>query len=72
MRADFSPSKRRGTGIAIPDGMSSINSFRDLLVWRKSVDLAVNCHRIATRFPRDEQPALRLSGGLYLWTSPEA
>jgi hypothetical protein len=65
MRADFSPSKRRGTGIAI-------NSFRDLLVWRKSVDLAVNCHRIATRFPRDEQPALRLSGGLYLWTSPEA
>ena len=38
--------------------MSSINSFRDLLVWQKSVDLAVNCHRIAKRFPRDEQPAL--------------
>ena len=38
--------------------MASINSFRDLLVWQKSVDLAVNCHRIAKRFPRDEQPAL--------------
>jgi hypothetical protein len=38
--------------------MPTINSFRDLLVWRKSVDLAVNCHHIAKRFPRDEQPAL--------------
>ena len=38
--------------------MASINSFRDLIVWRKSVDLAVNCHLIAKRFPRDEQPAL--------------
>ena len=39
-------------------GTASINSFRDLVVWRKSVDLAVNCHRVAKRFPRDEQPAL--------------
>ena len=38
--------------------MPTINSFRDLLLWRKSVDLAVNCHRIAKRFPRDEQPSL--------------
>lgn len=38
--------------------MASINSFRDLLIWQKSVDLAVNCHRVAKRFPRDEQPAL--------------
>ena len=47
-----------GIEFAIPDRMASINSFRDLLVWQKSVDLAVNCHRIAKRFPRDEQPAL--------------
>ena len=39
-------------------GMPSINSFRDLLVWQKSVDLAVKCHLVAKRFPRDEQPAL--------------
>jgi four helix bundle protein len=38
--------------------MPTINSFRDLLVWQKSVNLAVNCHRLAKRFPRDEQPAL--------------
>ena len=38
--------------------MSKIESFRDLLVWQKSVDLAVRCHRLAKRFPRDEQPAL--------------
>ena len=38
--------------------MAKLNSFRDLLVWQKSVDLAVKCHRVAKRFPRDEQPAL--------------
>jgi four helix bundle protein len=38
--------------------MPKIQSFRDLIVWQKSIDLAVRCHRIAKRFPRDEQPAL--------------
>lgn len=38
--------------------MPKIESFRDLHVWQKSVDLAVRCHRVAKRFPRDEQPAL--------------
>jgi four helix bundle protein len=38
--------------------MSKLQSFRDLHVWEKSVDLAVRCHRLAKRFPRDEQPAL--------------
>src|SRR5689334_15692937 len=38
--------------------MPKLQSFRELLVWQKSVDLAVNCHRLARRFPRDEQPAL--------------
>ena len=38
--------------------MAKLNSFRELLVWQKSLDLAVRCHRVARRFPRDEQPAL--------------
>src|SRR5262245_62681588 len=44
--------------LPISIGMSSIKSFRDLLVWQKSVDLAVKCHLVAKRLPRDEQPAL--------------
>src|SRR5688500_6658113 len=35
--------------------MSIITSFRDLLVWQKSIDLAVRCHREARNFPRGEQ-----------------
>lgn len=35
--------------------MSNITSFRDLLVWQKSIDLAVRCHREARDFPRGEQ-----------------
>jgi four helix bundle protein len=35
-----------------------MESFRDLLVWQKSIDLAVRCHRVARRFPRHEHPAL--------------
>ena len=38
--------------------MPSITSFRDLLVWQKSIDLAVRCHMLAKRFPRDEQPVI--------------
>jgi len=38
--------------------MAKLESFRELLVWQKSIDLAVRCHRIARRLPRDEQPAL--------------
>jgi four helix bundle protein len=38
--------------------MSKIESFRDLMVWQKSIDLAVRSHNVARRFLRDEQPAL--------------
>jgi four helix bundle protein len=38
--------------------MPKVESFRDLLVWQKAVDLAVRCHRVARRFPRDEQQVL--------------
>lgn len=36
--------------------MSTITSFRDLLVWQKSMDLAVRCYRTAQRLPKSEQP----------------
>jgi four helix bundle protein len=38
--------------------MPTITSFRDLVVWQKSLALAVNTHRLAKRLPRDEQPVL--------------
>jgi four helix bundle protein len=38
--------------------MAKLESFRELLVWQKSIDLAVRCHRAAKRFPRDEQSVL--------------
>lgn len=38
--------------------MAKINSFRDLLVWQKAMDLAVKCYGVSKRLPRDEQPVL--------------
>ena len=34
--------------------MSSIQSHRDLIVWRKAMDLAVEVYRLADRFPKSE------------------
>lgn len=34
--------------------MAKIETFRDLLVWQKSMDLAVRCHQLARTFPRSE------------------
>jgi four helix bundle protein len=38
--------------------MAKIASFHDLLVWQKSIDLAVRCHLLARRFPYREQAVL--------------
>jgi four helix bundle protein len=38
--------------------MAKINSFRDLLVWQKSMSLAERCYRLTKRFPRDDQAVL--------------
>jgi four helix bundle protein len=38
--------------------MSGIQSFRDLLVWQKSMDLAVRCYRAAQGLPKSEQQVL--------------
>ena len=35
-----------------------IRSYRDLKVWQKSVDLAVECYRLAGRLPRTEMYSL--------------
>ncbi|MFO1130982.1 MAG: four helix bundle protein [Hyphomicrobiales bacterium] len=33
---------------------ADINSYRDLLVWQKAMDLAVLCYSLTRRFPRHE------------------
>ena len=38
--------------------MSDIKSFRDLLVWQKSMNLAERCYRLSKRFSRDDQLVL--------------
>ena len=38
--------------------MKQINSFRDLLVWQKAMDLAVRCYGVSRRMPKDEQGVL--------------
>ena len=38
--------------------MNNITSFRDLLVWQKSMDLAVRCYKAAQRLPKAEQMVL--------------
>jgi len=38
--------------------MTNIESDRDLLVWQKSMDLAVRCYRAAQTLPRSEQQVL--------------
>jgi four helix bundle protein len=38
--------------------MTTITSFRELLVWQKAMDLTVRSFKLARTLPRDEQPAL--------------
>ena len=38
--------------------MPQINSFRDLVVWQKAMDLAVRCYGVSRRMPIDEQRVL--------------
>jgi|SRR5688572_1431306 len=38
--------------------MENITSFRQLLVWQKSMDLAVRCYATARKLPKSEQPVL--------------
>ena len=38
--------------------MMKIESYRDLIVWQKSMDLAVRCYRAAQALPKSEQQVL--------------
>ena len=38
--------------------MAKINSFRELIVWQKSMDLAERSYRVTRRFKHDDQLAL--------------
>ena len=38
--------------------MTEIESYRDLFVWQKSMDLAVRCYRAAQALPKSEQSVL--------------
>ena len=35
--------------------MSTIDSFEDLVVWQRAMDLMVECYSVSRRFPRDER-----------------
>ena len=35
--------------------MSSINTYRDLLVWQKSIKLVTGCYRLTSEFPSEER-----------------
>jgi hypothetical protein len=41
-----------GRDYASAVGMENIKSFRDLLVWQKSMNLAVSCYKLAQRLPK--------------------
>ena len=34
--------------------MTKINSFEDLIVWQKSIDLSVDIYKLTAKFPREE------------------
>lgn len=39
-------------------GTMNVQSYKDLKVWQKSMDLAVRCYQITTQFPKEEQYGL--------------
>jgi four helix bundle protein len=43
---------------AVNDARASIESHRDLIVWQKSMDLAVAAYRLTNSFPVDERYGL--------------
>ena len=34
--------------------MSKINSFEDLLVWQKAINIAVEVYKLTSKFPKEE------------------
>ena len=48
----------RGAFHALTKGMATLKSFRELLVWQKSMNLAERCYLLSKRFPREDQLVL--------------
>ena len=38
--------------------MSGINSYKDLLIWQKGIDIAINLYELVEDFPKEEIYAL--------------
>lgn len=52
-------SRSRAARLLLPAlGTARLTSFRELLVWQKSMKLAEQCYRLTRRFRRDDQPVL--------------
>jgi hypothetical protein len=49
------PREIEGMRHAIQGRMAKLNSYRELLVWQKSMSLAERCYRMTRRFKRDDQ-----------------
>ena len=41
-------------GFALVEAKTVINSYRDLMVWREGMELAVAAYKLTAEFPRDE------------------
>ena len=52
------PAIPRGIAHAYLERMAKLNSYRELLVWQKSMTLAERCYRMTRRFKRDDQLVL--------------
>ena len=49
---------RAASAMLLDSGMAQVNSFRDLIVWQKAMDLAVRCYGVSRRMPKNEQSVL--------------
>src|SRR5262249_5507892 len=54
----WKPAISRGIPHAYLGCMAKLNSYRELLVWQKSMTLAEQCYRMTRRFKRDDQLVL--------------
>jgi four helix bundle protein len=41
-----------------PDVRQPINSYRDLMVWKKGIDLVTECYKLTGAFPKSQQYSL--------------
>jgi len=54
MQASYFQNRMRSTARRPEDGVRG-SSFRDLIVWQRSIDLSIAVYGLTARFPRDEK-----------------